>query len=78
MGGGKRLKRMSAAWKKIPEAEVEQYFKIRCINNALDDTHRTIFRGEKVISELKSDAEYLKSECEETLVIIVFAHSLFI
>lgn len=74
----KRLQKESAAWKKFPEAEVEEHFKIHCINNALDDTQYCVL-WEKVISELKSDAEYLKSECEEALVIIFFcSHSLFI
>lgn len=57
---------------------MEEHFKIHCINNALDDTQYCVL-WEKVISELKSDAEYLKSECEEALVIIFFcSHSLFI
>lgn len=43
-------------------------------------TQRTIFCGKTVISELKSKAEELESECEEVLVVISFfcSHSLFI
>lgn len=73
----KRLQRESAAWKKIPEAEVEQHFKIHCINNALDDTQDCVLWRKKVISELKSDAEYLKSECEEASVVIFFCSQSF-
>ena len=67
----KLVKRVSAAWKKIPRTVLEQQLRNTAPARLLM-TQRAMFGGQTVILELKSEAEDLKSEREEVLIIHFF------
>lgn len=69
------VKRVSAARKKIPRIVLRQQSRYTASARLLM-TQRAMFCGQTVILELKSEAEDLKSEREEVLIIIHYLASI--